>query len=221
MVDYNVTGTRRKALVKALEALVGERAIYQGTPSMAFRVGTFTVSKAGEITGGELSEEIKNRLAEVGFVPVDEGEEESTGIVISVSRDELSDSTIQNFENMVSSKGELIKRAFGLTDLPINKTDDTLQILWFKDKEPGNTEMAETFVKAMLEKAVQQKYVSPKPLETDNPKYSFRVFLNSLGFKGPEHKVLRNDLLSNLPGSTAWRHGKPSLSEAEERSEAS
>ena len=56
MVDHGVSGNDRKRLVKALEKLVGERAIYCGMPSMAFRVGEFTIRKTGEITGSELSE---------------------------------------------------------------------------------------------------------------------------------------------------------------------
>lgn len=210
MIDYNVTGTRRKALVKKLESLVGERAVYLGMPSCAFQVGEFIVSKTGEITGRELSEGIKDGLAQAGFAPVaEETDPEPTGIVISIPWDGLSDNTVQNFENMISSKGGLIKRAFGINYLPINKTDDELQILWFADKEPDNTEVAKAFVQAMLDKASKQRYVNPTTLVTDNAKYSFRVYLNSLGFVGAEHKALRAELLKNLTGSTAWRHGKP------------
>ena len=35
MMDFNVTGNDRKKLVKKLEVIVGERALYQGMPSMA------------------------------------------------------------------------------------------------------------------------------------------------------------------------------------------
>ena len=69
-----------------------------------------------------------------------------------------------------------------------------------------NKEMAKEFVEAMLRKAREQKYVSAKPLVTDNEKYSFRVFLNSLGFIGKDNAALRKELLKNLSGSSAWRH---------------
>ena len=210
MVDFNVSGNNRKRLVKCLEKLTGQRAVYCGMPTMAFKVGEYTVSKSGEVTGGELSEEWLDALSRSGFHPVSQAEdEEPTGIVISVSLDDISDSTIVNFENMVSSKGELIKKAFNLQELPIKKTEDELQILWFADKQPDDQAVAEAFVEAMLNKAKQQRYVNPEPLETDNERYSFRVFANSLGFTGPEHKHLRTELLKNLTGSSAWRHGKP------------
>ena len=211
MINYGVSGNDRKRLVKALESHIGERSVYLGMPSCSFRVGPYEVSKSGEITDGELSDEIKDGLIRAGFIPVDEEveEEEPTGIVISVPLDSVSDDTVQNFENMVSSKGELIKAAFGLTELPIERTDDTLQILWFRSKEPENREYAEKFVSAMLDKASHQRYMSPKLLETSNERYSFRVFLNSLNFTGSEHKALRAELLKNLPGNSAWRNGKP------------
>ena len=213
MVNFNVTGSRRKQLVKKLESLLGERAVYMGMPTTAFRVGEYTVSKNGEITGGELSDDIKAALARAGFVPVSESEEvgetapeEPDGLVFTVPIAELDDKAVGNFENMVASKGELIKAAFGISELPISRTEDGLQILWFQKQEPDNLQVAEKFINAMLAKAKEQKYVSAKPLETDNERYSFRVFLNALGFIGTEHKQLRKTLLKNLSGSSAWRH---------------
>ena len=214
MLNFNVTGNERKRLVKKLEALIGERAVYQGMPSMGFKIGEYEVSKTGEVTPN-LSDDIVNALARAGFTAESEEtaqEEEPVGITITVSTEGLSDSAIVNFKNMTESKAELIKEAFGVRELPIEVNEDVLTVKWFEGVESGNAQHAATFVSAMLDKAGQQRYVNPKPLETDNPKYSFRVFLNSLGFKGPEHKQLRTDLLANLSGSTAWRHGKPERS---------
>ena len=214
MVNYNVTGSARKKLVKKLSALVGESARYMGMPSMAFQVGSFSVSASGEISGGELPGEIKAALARAGFTPASEPtvEEEAApaeGMVVRVPLESLPDNAIRNFENMVASKGALIKKAFGLQELPVECTDDALEILWFKDREPEDRGHAEAFIRAMLDKCRNQRYVSSKPLETDNERYSMRVFINSLGFKGSGHKALRAGLLKHLDGNTAWRHGKP------------
>ena len=209
MMDFNVTGNDRKKLVKKLEAIVGERAVYQGMPSMAFKIGPYEVSKTGEVTPTP-TDEIVALLERAGFTANETAEDvepEVTGITITIPRDSLSDGAIENFKNMAASKASLIKQAFGIRELPTEVGDDVLIIRWFEETE--NTAHAAEFVSAMLEKAGQQRYVSPKPLETDNPRYSFRVFLNSLGFKGPDHKQLRADLLANLEGSIAWRHGKP------------
>ena len=89
--------------------------------------------------------------------------------------------------------------------------DGVIIIRWFEgiDLSAEREGYAREFVRAMANKAREQKYVSAKPLVTDNPKYSFRVFLNSLGFKGADSKKLRADLLTDLSGNSAWRHGKP------------
>ena len=213
-VVYNIDKTAQclTSIVKKLESLLSERAVYLGMPTCGFKVGEYTVSKTGEITGGELSDEIKSSLARAGFVPVSETDESETapedkpkGLTFTIPLSELNGKA-ENFVNMVESKGELIKAAFGIDELPVNRTEDELQILWFKDKEPDNPQVAEKFVRAMVEKARAQKYVSPKPLETDNAKYSMRVFLNSIGFIGTDHKAIRTELLKNLSGSSAWRH---------------
>lgn len=124
MMNYNVTGNRRKQLVKKLSQLLDERAVYLGMPSTAFRVGSYEVSKNGEITGGELPNEIKSALARAGFVPVSETEEvveEPNGLVFTIPNVELDDKAVGNFENMVASKGGLIKSAFGLSELPTGR----------------------------------------------------------------------------------------------------
>ena len=212
MVDYNVTGNRRKALVKALERLTGEQAVYQGMPSMAFRVGAYEVSKTGEITGEELSEEYKDALSCAGFTPFSEVDDpEPVGIVISIPTETITEQTQENFENMTLSKALLIKAMFGLDDLPIDSDEDSVKIRWFQNKEmtPEETQFASDLVTAMIEKSSKQRHVNPEPLETDNLKYNGRVWLNSLGFTGPQYKELRAALLKDLTGSSAWRHGKP------------
>lgn len=212
MMDFNVTGPQRKKLVKKLEAITGQRAVYQGMPSTAFVVGEYTVSKTGQITPSP-TEDIVSALARAGFHAVggqaeeEEAPAEVIGITITIPRDRLTDTAVENFRNMVSSKAALIQQAFGLRELPTEVGDEEIIVRWFEGTE--NTQYAEDFVRAMVDKAQEQKYVSPKPLVTDNPKYSFRVFLNALGFKGGDNKRLRKDLLANLEGSSAWRHGKP------------
>ena len=211
MMDFNVTGNERKRLVKKLEALTGEQARYQGMPSMAFVVGDFTVSKTGQVTGAELPQDFISALSRAGFAGVGgqpEEEEKPKGVTVEISMAELSEVAVENFKNMAASKAELIKQAFGVQEMkPVEVGKTALTVRWFEDAP--DIRYAEDFVRAMLNRAKVQKYVSAKPLATDNPKYSFRVFLNALGFKGAEYKEMRRDLLANLSGSSAWRHGKP------------
>jgi hypothetical protein len=52
------------------------------------------------------------------------------------------------------------------------------------------------------------KYASAKSKDTDNDKFTFRVFLIRLGMVGDEYKVARKVLLEDLEGNAAFRSGK-------------
>jgi len=59
---------------------------------------------------------------------------------------------------------------------------------------------------AMSVKARSSKSASHKKIETDNPKFNFRVWLVAgLGMVGDEFKTAREILIKNLPGNSAWR----------------
>ena len=46
-IMYNATGARRKELVKAVAAILGEKPVYLGTPSFAYQVGDIEVTRDG------------------------------------------------------------------------------------------------------------------------------------------------------------------------------
>ena len=48
--NFNVTGERRKALVRAISEIIGEDAVYQGAPTFAYKVDGYTISRSGEVT---------------------------------------------------------------------------------------------------------------------------------------------------------------------------
>lgn len=59
---------------------------------------------------------------------------------------------------------------------------------------------------ALSVKARNSKSASHQKIQTDNPKFNFRVFLVSgLGMVGDEFKDARYYLTKNLPGNSAWR----------------
>ena len=63
---------------------------------------------------------------------------------------------------------------------------------------------------ALSARALNMKQTTHTKIDTDNPKFNFRVFLvSSLGMIGDEFKSTRSILLKNLPGNSAWRYGKP------------
>ena len=58
---------------------------------------------------------------------------------------------------------------------------------------------------AMVRQAKEQKRISPKETIEENEKYYMRIWLLRLGFGGAEGKEVRNLLLKNLKGHSAFR----------------
>ena len=58
---------------------------------------------------------------------------------------------------------------------------------------------------AMVQQAKEQKRISPKETIEENEKYYMRIWLLRLGFGGAEGKEVRNLLLKNLKGHSAFR----------------
>ena len=48
--------TERKPFVKALEEITGEKAKYKGTPSYAYEVGCFTISREGNLIFNDMAD---------------------------------------------------------------------------------------------------------------------------------------------------------------------
>ena len=61
---------------------------------------------------------------------------------------------------------------------------------------------------ALSEMAKEVKTASPKPQQTENPKYAMRTWLLRLGFIGEEFATAREMLTKRLSGDTAFRNGR-------------
>lgn len=61
---------------------------------------------------------------------------------------------------------------------------------------------------ALSEMAKEVKTASPKPQQTENPKYAMRTWLLRLGFIGEEFATAREILTKRLDGDTAFRNGR-------------
>ncbi len=61
---------------------------------------------------------------------------------------------------------------------------------------------------ALSQMAKMVKTASPKPQQTENPKYAMRTWLLRLGFIGDEFKTARELLTKRLAGDTAFRGGR-------------
>ena len=61
---------------------------------------------------------------------------------------------------------------------------------------------------ALSQMAKDVRTASPKPQQSENPKYAMRTWLLRLGFIGEEFATARDFLTRNLSGDTAFRHGR-------------
>ena len=219
-IKINAQGAERKRLVQTISAWLGCDAKYLGVPSCAYRVDYFTIEKDGSLTfddgaDSEVIERLLQHIYDEGFDidqshTEDEPEEKIHGICISMPRSIFTDSNLENLKAIVAAKGNLIKKALGTDDLPIEVTDTKVSFPWFVGTPtPEELKAYDTFICKLCEMARNQKRVSAKEKEVDNEKYAFRCFLLRLGFIGVEFKTERKILLRNLTGSSAFRSGQP------------
>ena len=61
---------------------------------------------------------------------------------------------------------------------------------------------------ALSEMAKEVRTASPKPQQTENPRYAMRTWLLRLGFIGDEFATARDLFTKRLDGDTAFRHGR-------------
>lgn len=210
-VDFNRTGQQRKELVNAISEITGVKSEYLGAPSMAYRIGGYTVTKKGSLEFDEYEpmesvEDLLFKLKEKGIeADLFEEEPKADGLSISLPKAKMTDTVMENFKNLIESKGDLLKQALGADDLPVIDEGDKVTFPWFSGADADSTNAYLLLITKMAEMAEHQTRINPKPKEIVNAKYEFRCFLLRLGFIGAEYKGARKILLKNLTGSSAFK----------------
>ena len=94
-INYNYTGDQKKRMVKAIGEALDEKPVYLGTPSCAYQIAEFTVTRDGSLefpddTDTEIVNRLLDALEEAGFTfpenaPADdsdnEGAEDDAGVI--------------------------------------------------------------------------------------------------------------------------------------------
>lgn len=204
---YELKGGMRKPLVKALEEITGIKAQYLGMPDMAYKIGTFTVSKEGTVSGDtdERVREVREILADTyGIRSVKSVPEGEDGFTVMLPKE---NADIEKLMRILDGKGELIKKALGVSDLPVKETADMVTFPWFGTIDAMHRLTYTRFINALGRFSRDAKRVHKVQREIVNEKYTFRCFLLRLGFIGKEWKQDRRILLERLEGSAAFRNG--------------
>ena len=231
-IRYNVTGAKRKGLVKAIADATGARAEYKFMPTCNYEIGYFTVTKDGTLffDNNADSEEVKRVLkaiASAGFAcePQDGGENSSgeetkgtaeaadsapqgepVGLTVEIPLDQVS---VGNLTKLLDAKGNLIRKALGIANTRIEVLDDRVAFPWFEERPDSDVVKAYThFISALCEMSRNAKRVTATEKRVENEKYAFRCFLLRLGFIGSEYKMERKILLKNLSGNSAFKSKK-------------
>lgn len=226
-VEFNRAGAERKALVAAIAEILGTKPKYMGMPTASYDFGGLIVDKNGALDFEDNvfpkdMKDLLNQLAERGFAAADSEEKElaeevseetdtepqSEGAALTVAVP-LEKVTVENLTRLLEVKGQLIKKALGITELPIEVTDVTVSFPWFSLSPDLDSEKAYTdFIAALCQMSREQKRINSAEKAVTNEKYAFRCFLLRLGFIGAEYKADRKILLRNLTGSSAFKTAK-------------
>lgn len=221
----------RKPLVKAISEFTGADAVYMRTPTYAYRIDYFTVTREGNLEFDDRadSEEIEGLLeflAERGFIAGNADtsateQPETASEEVSADTDSaahgapawltvevpLESTAVGNLTKLLDAKGSLIRKALAVEDIRIEVTNSAVKFPWFTDCGADERKAYTHFISALCELAKNAKRVTAKEKATDNDKYAFRCFLLRLGFIGSEYKAERKILLRNLTGSSAFKNG--------------
>ncbi len=148
-------------------------------------------------------EEAETTEAEESSTP--EAESERTGLTVEIPLDKVD---VGNLTKLLDAKGGLIKKALGISELPIEVLEEKAAFPWFGELPDNDAVQAYThFISALCQMSKNAKRVTVTEKAVDNEKYAFRCFLLRLGFIGAEYKTERKILLKNLTGSSAFRNG--------------
>ena len=225
-IRYNVTGAKRKELVKVISDTTGARAEYKFMPTCNYEIDYFTVTKDGTLlfddrADSEEVEQVLEAITAAGFeCEAQDGEEqlseeeseatdiapqeETVGLTVEIPLDKVA---VGNLTKLLDAKGGLIKKALGVQNLGIEILEDRVAFPWFAQVDTDSSAAYAHFISALCEMSRNAKRVTATEKPMDNEKYAFRCFLLRLGFIGSEYKAERKILLKNLTGSSAFKDG--------------
>ena len=209
IIEFQLTGEKRKELAKTVSEIIGAPAEYQYMPTCAYKIGRdYTITKEGnlEISDSADRKEIDmliGELSDKGYdVPLDE---EENGLTVEMPLELVDESTLDRLRKIVENKGELFKAAFKTDNLEIVVEANKVCFPWFTLENDDDADAYCTFISMLCEFAKNQKRINNKPDTSDNLKYTMRCYLLRLGMIGAEYKLARKVLLRNLSGSSAFR----------------
>lgn len=226
--------TDRQPLVAALERETGQTAAYSGMPTFRYQVGPYTVLRDGsmEVPEAKANTAILRRLAEQGLI--ERQAEAPAGIAFDASgfdgrimnnivnalaaKEVLINRAIA-VPNAFHMKVDLVKELKAVSPTTMSEFmavlnrcggDSAIKGLWLSADQLvftgfPETQACRTLAERIIHSAVTNRWIKSRSPKVTNDKYSFRVWLNSLGMTGPDYADTRAELLKNLSGDSCFR----------------
>lgn len=223
----------RKDVVKAVSGILGQPSKYMGVPTCNYQIGNCTIDKSGavETEDEKTAELIRAGLLEQGLIESPQAEVDETTVSLPVEGlknliylihskqylinrafaeevfritaalvEALGSAEVSDTETFLQAFQKHAGECRGIS-FPDGKAAFTLPAISDPDMIRAFTNLAA----AMAQQAKEQKRISPKETIEENEKYYMRIWLLRLGFGGAEGKEIRNLLLKNLKGNSAFR----------------
>lgn len=157
----------------------------------------------GSFESAEATEEVTDEQSEE--TPLPEATEPKK-IVIELPGSYLDEAELGRVRAIVASKATVLKKALETDDLSIERKEDKVCFPWFTDHGiDGEAKAYMQLVSGIAKRAKMLTRVTATESPSDNDKFTMRLFLVSLNFKGPEYAFARKFLLRNLSGNSGWR----------------
>lgn len=157
--------------------------------------GNFESAEATKEATGEPSEETSIPEAT-----------EPKKIVIELPGSYLDEAELGRVRAIVASKASVLKKALETDDLSIERNEDKICFPWFTDHGiDGETKAYMQLVSGIAKRAKMLTRVTATESVSENDKFTMRLFLVSLNFKGTKYAFARKFLIRNLTGNSGWR----------------
>ena len=221
----SLTGLSRKEVASIIGECLGAKPEYKGGITYQYYIGNWAVfmdsTVEPEKADGEAGDEYKvglcipnsnqEELAKVLSALKEAGSivNASCRLTIIIDDSKHTDKSKSNLIKLFESKRDLIFMALGVENGNIEIEEDKVIFkLFVATLDSERIIVYEQFCTLLNKMALKSKSASSKKTESDNPKFTFRVFLIRLGMVGDEYKIARKVLLEKLEGNSAFRSGR-------------
>lgn len=205
--EQRVTGQDRKVIASVIAEALNAPVNYAGAPSFVYEAGGWSVDKKSLLRSPDLQPDDLSVIKTVFDALKAAGASAEGNAHVAVPAAGHTETSLLNLENLITSKGTLIKKALGIVSgLSVTKNEEWLIFPFYNATINAEDILAYiTFSLKLSEQAKTLKRAYAREKEAENEKYAFRCFLLRLGFIGDDYKPQRKALLSRLEGNGAFK----------------